>query len=306
MDAPPPSRTGNLPVKLKRMVIDSRSRDATAYPTPARYEVQLHEDLFNVMAVNLVIADVPFPAYLVGANRCSVPFSFALPSSSSASSTATINATAQIPVGDYEPADLAIALGEAMTAAAGAAAASAAAALEATGEVPTFAGAYDARKDAFSVTSSAGAFALLFGGRATDTPAKVLGFGVDRDFPAWPTTGNTYTAVAPYRCDFRKDRFLVLKLSPNAEVITSVTQAIDRTFAVVPASQEALNINVDADGFEKRWSPPLSRVGRLMVHFTDADGLPYDFQNQDHRLELVFELVGQPFLFPTAFEGSNR
>ncbi len=50
--------------------------------------------------------------------------------------------------------------------------------------------------------------------------------------------------------------------------------------------------------FERRLrseAPPLSRVGRLMIQFLDADGNAYDFQNQDHRLELMFEIVAPPF-----------
>ena len=43
---------------------------------------------------------------------------------------------------------------------------------------------------------------------------------------------------------------------------------------------------------EKRWTPPLGRVARIAVAFTDLDGTPYDFQNQDHRLELLMD-VGQ-------------
>jgi hypothetical protein len=54
-------------------------------------------------------------------------------------------------------------------------------------------------------------------------------------------------------------------------------------------------VNTDYDGFEKRWTPPLSRVGRLMIQFLDADGEQYDFQNQDHRLELMFEVLAPPF-----------
>ena len=274
------------PLKRKRMVIDSRSRDLVAYPTPAKYEVQLDEDLFNVAAVNLIVADVPFPAFLIGPGRRTVPFSF--------SDGATVVANALLPVGDYaSPEDLATELGAAMTAAAAAAAA-------ASGQLlPTFAATYVARTDGFSISGTV-PFSLLFSGRATDAPAAVLGFGSARDYPSAPDVGagGGHAITSPFRRDFRTDRYVVLKLSPNAEVITSVTQALDRTFAVVPRAEDCLNINADADGFEKRWTPPLSRVGRILVQFTDGDGNPYDFQNQDHRLELVFEIVAQRAFSP--------
>jgi hypothetical protein len=280
-NAPPP-----YTIKRKRMVIDSRSRDLVAYPTPAKYEISLFEDLFGVTAVNLIVADVPFPAYLIGENLRSVPFSFT-PASSTAGQT--LVATALLPVGDYSdaaPADLATALGAAMG--------EAAVALAGAGAVaPTFLATYVARTDTYAIASDC-PFSLLFSGRSTGTPAKVLGFGF-ADYASDPGAldPETHTVAAPFRRDFRKDRYVVIKLTPNAEVITSVSQALDRTFAVVPVDARQLNINADEDGFEKRWTPPLSRVGRLTVQFLDGDGNLYDFQNQDHRLELMFELVGQ-------------
>lgn len=280
--------------KRKRLVIDSRSRDLFAYPSPAKYEVNLHEDLFNVTSVNLIVADVPFSAYLVGPGRRSVPFSF------SPSENATLLAVATLPVGDYvSPGDLAHELGVAMTAAAAAAAAEGNP--KSDGLVisapATFTVSYSARTDAYTVAGTV-PFALRFAGRAADTPARVFGFGFS-DYASTQvhceSTGADLNAVvAPFRRDFRKDRYVVLKLTPNAEVITSVTNAIDRTFAVVPFDC-ALNVMTDNIGYEKRWTPPLSRVGRLTIQFVDSDGNLYDFQNQDHRLELMFEVVAPPF-----------
>ena len=277
-EAPPSFAT-----KRKRMVIDSRSRDLVAYPSPAKYEVNLYEDLFDVTAVNLIVADVPFAAYLVGANRRSVPFSFTPEGGNS-----TLIATAQLTVGNYdaEDDDLADELRRAMTSAATDATIGSGSRLPA----PEFSATYSARTDSYSVTGTV-PFSLMFAGRATGTPAKILGFGLHD----YASSGGNNTITAPFRRDFRKDSYVVLKLSPNAEVITSVTQAIDRTFAVVPSNAHGLNVNADEDGFEKRWTPPLSRVGRLMIQFLDADGNPYDFQNQDHRLELMFEIVAPPF-----------
>jgi hypothetical protein len=57
---------------VSNRVIDSRSRDSSVYATPSRYEVHL----FNVAGVRLAVPDLPLPAYLVGATRRSVLFSF--------------------------------------------------------------------------------------------------------------------------------------------------------------------------------------------------------------------------------------
>ena len=106
---------------------------------------------------------------------------------------------------------------------------------------------------------------------------------------------NSHAIIAPYRRDFRSDRFVILNISPNAELLTSISQPIDRTFAVIPrGTYTDLNINNTRDAFEKKWSITLGRIGQIGVTFTDAYGQAYDFQNQDHRLEFLFECVGYP------------
>jgi hypothetical protein len=185
-----------------------------AYPSPAKYEVSLYEDLFDVTAVNLIVADVPFAAYLIGLGHRTVPFSFqCVPVGGD---PMTLNASAQLTVGDYadDPSadDLSTELGNALTAAAAAAAASR---LEMT--PPSFTATYSPRTDSYTVTGST-PFTLMFSSREQGTPAKVLGFGRADYCAASVGDGGTYSVKSPFRRDFRKDRYVVLKLSPNAEV----------------------------------------------------------------------------------------
>lgn len=297
--------------RYRRIVVDSRTRNRGSYPTPAHYEVAFDEDIFNVRSVRLIVADVPFSAYLVGAGVAGgVPLEFPLAPGSPPSDWASV--VAQLPQGDYaSPEDMTSALASALQAAA-----STAAGLGA----PTFAVAYLPRTDSFAVQCSApfslpfGAAADAFAGvanggqrpRPAPSPARLLGFGPRQDYASSPLSalpsgavatgtfpGAAETVLAPFRRDFRSDRYVVLKISPNAEVVHSVSQAIDRTFAVLPRGPSTdLNVNSVNDMFEKRWSPPLARVARMVLTFTDAYGLPYDFQNQDHRIEFLFECVG--------------
>jgi len=232
------------------MVIDSRSRDSSVYATPSRYEVPLFEDLFNVAGVRLAVPDLPLPAYLVGATRRSVPFSF---------DGGVTELTASLAVGDYaSPGDLAVEL---------------AAAASSTGE--TFEVAYSGCTDWYTVSCSA-PFRLKFKGRGATTPAHVLGFSVSKDALSTPVAGgagaqahtqaHAHACVAPYRCDFRSSRYVAMRLSPNAEVVASVPSGLDGTFAVIPSSGDEKAPYVassDIDAFEKRRSPLLSCV---MLH----------------------------------------
>ena len=246
-----------------RVVIDSRSRDATLHPTPQKYDVNLLNDIFNVTSMRMVMADVPFAAYLVGPRRRTVPVVVAAGPFEAA-----------LPVGEYDnPADLAAELQAALVAASGGVA---------------FEVSYSARSDGFSV-SAPEPFTLPLTGRAVDVPVDLLGFTADRDYASSPSPDGTRHAVdAPFRRNFAKDQYVVLKLSPNAELLTSPSQAVDRTFALIPATSET-NINVDEEAYIKRWNPPLSRISRFSVEFTDSRGVAYDFQNQDHYIELVIE-----------------
>lgn len=257
---------GVLPkgARRHRVVIDSRSRDRSLYPTPQKYDVHLLNDIFNVTSMRMVMANVPFAAYMVGARRRSLPVS-----------TAAGSFEATLAVGDYSsPADLATELQSALVAASGGVA---------------FAVSHSARTDSFSVEAPV-PFVLPLSGRAADSPVELLGFSADRDYASSPAPGGSALHVlgAPYRCNFSKDSYVVLKLSPNAELLTSPSQAIDRTFALIPATPD-ININVDEDAYIKRWNPPISRLSRFSVEFTDTRGEPYDFQNQDHYIEMVVE-----------------
>jgi len=122
-------------------------------------------------------------------------------------------------------------------------------------------------------------------------PLGMLGFA-ERDNASAPADGSSNALFAPFRCSLQKDRYVVLKLTPNAELLTSPLQAVDRTFAILPCTPNlTVNLADSDDAYVKRWTPPLARISRFYVEFTDARGCPYDFQNQDHFLELVLECV---------------
>ena len=257
--------------RTHRVVIDSRSRNIEEFPSPAKYEATLNNDLYNVTSMRLAVADVPFPAYLIGPVRCGVPVLL----TDAAISNASISAVARLTVGDYANAgDLAAELAAALNAAARPA--------------QTFAVAHSARTDSFTIRSTA-PFALPFAGRAADTPAAALGFGTDRDYASAPDPAlGDHALTAPFRCSLSGGRYVILSISPNAELLTSPTDAINRSFALLPITP-MLSVNNDDESYQKRWTPALGRVSRITLRFTDADGNPYDFQNQDHRIELSFE-----------------
>jgi hypothetical protein len=71
----------------------------------------------------------------------------------------------------------------------------------------------------------------------------------------------------------------------------STNPATAKSFAVVPPCQGRLAFFADQASatVEKTYDPPLERLARVAVSWTDYDGNPYDFQNQEHRIELVLK-----------------
>lgn len=258
-----------------RVVIDSRSRNRSTYPSPSRYEVDLPQDVFMVGEMRLLYADVPFSSYTISPGDAQ---NVVVSLSDSA------RVTAQIPVGDYGSGD-AIAAG--LTTALDAAAAAA-------GSAQTFSVAYVARRDSFDLRSSAPFSIDGASFVARPSTARLLGFPAPSDAsPSYQSvasddgSGWSELVSAPYRRAAEACPYLVMRvIVPSSEGITSPLPAADRSFAIIPRSPSTVNVD-DMNPFAMVWKPPLARVSRVRVEFCDPDGHPYDFQNQDHRIDLM-------------------
>jgi hypothetical protein len=265
--------------KFERIVIDSRDRDVSLHPTPDRYDVRLHEDIFDVRSIKLIAADVPFSAYDVDHARNSV-----VPVRAGAGGAI---AEARLPRGDYgAPQELAAALADALSAATGLAVTAA----------------YVPRTDNFRLTAPAAArlqlpfaswkhAAAVPASAGAAAAARLLGFSSDRDYAFSPADGSLDS-------EFRRDartgsRYMVLHMEP-AEALKGVSSTLEKSFAVLQRHDDGDEPCV-SDGtllYQKRWDPPLARLARFSFRFTDYEGRPIDFQNQDHRLELLVEHEG--------------
>jgi hypothetical protein len=270
----------DAPLRQKRVVMDSRDRDQRFHPTPAQYEVRLEDDLDDVVSVQLLVADVPFSSFMVGAHSRDVPVSF----QRSGSGGVQVEGVAQLDVGDYvSSSDMASVLGAALN--------------QMASSLDQFMVEVVGRTDSLLIRGRT-PFTLRFADSPKGTAARLLGFAPQLDYPsvidATPFAADHIHVVrAPFRRDTRPSRYIVLNLTaPGAEVLQSNNNSTNRAFALLPMRQPEPSIQSDYP-FIKRWDPPLSRVARLGVEFTDYDGVPYDFQNQDHHIELLFTCVQQ-------------
>lgn len=254
--------------RSRYVIIDSRDRDRGIHPTPDKYEIRLEDDISDLVSMKLVAADVPFSALLVGQHNRSIPISLQDPNTQG-----RLIIDALLETGNYaSPADMATGLSAALR--------------TATNGSP-FVVSHSPRTDSFSISCPGVPFWLCFGG--SNTAARLLGFTTDCEY-ASDTNG---CCSAPFRCDLSPPKYIILSVAPSAEVLCSTNNATNRTFAIIPHRYNELSIETDAAVFEKKWSPPLSRFSRISVSFVDYHGNPYDFQNQDHVLHLLFTSMRQ-------------
>jgi hypothetical protein len=254
--APPPDP---FPARAPtRLVIDSRDRDASLFPDPAKYDLQLDDDIERVVAVELAFADVSFPARTTnaGCDTLYVVYGGAL-------------GAVSVPHADYTPATLATALTAACDASLGAGVLSVS---------------YASGTDSFTLTSQ-----LAFSADGTRsrprTLASVLGLAPSV-VASQPTGAGSHVVVTPFRSDLRSHvERAILRLAPF-EALVSNSKPVKDAFAIL--SQDT----IQRDGAASKrvratFNPSLKRMTKVSVAFVDQSGEPYDFQGRDHRLELL-------------------
>jgi hypothetical protein len=119
----------------------------------------------------------------------------------------------------------------------------------------------------------------------TGTINKMLGFSSGKDYS---TSGSTYVITAPYRVNLLDNRYVVL----NIEQVTlnnSINPVLHKSFALLSPKMQDLNFIETQCKTIKYLNPPIARLHKVRLTFRDYYGNLYDFQNHDHRIELVFE-----------------
>ena len=246
--------------KYTRVVIDSRIRDRGLFPNQNSYEIPFEDDINDVKSCRLMYIDMPMPQYLVNSNFNTLHFS-----------VGSTTYTATLPTGDYTATGLASAITTAMNAA-----------LPATFQVS-----YSTLLDNY-VFNATTAFGLLFNGQ-TNPLSSLLGFSESKDYvsspdPSTPAYPNVISAE--FRRHFEYNNYVIMDIE-QFDILKSIDRDLNKSFAMIPKNYSAISF-WDEQGIVKNFSPPIGRLGKLRIRFYDRYGNPYDFQNMDHRFELLF------------------
>lgn len=270
--------------KLSNVVIASADRNLAMHPLPSDYVALFYEDILDVASVELKVAALPRNLYNVHkfCDRLRVEII----------STSTVYDIA-VPHGAYDQGDT---LANALTVALNTA-------------IPGI---------TFAVTWSQ--ISLSFTLEA-DQPFKFINHVVDEDgnTVAYVPNGlgkalgfaaRTYasesssagTNVNKIVSQHPVSLFLGAPADAGASPIllhidiahtkSSVNNNVNKCFAFLlpgAAMRDSVVSGGDTYTIKKLFKPVLPRVDRLRIKFTDVDGNLYDFGNQDHVLEFVFE-----------------
>lgn len=241
-----------------RVVIDSRDRNVEIYPNPNKYYVELETDIAEVTTGEVLIKDIPMPMYMINA----------------------FNNVFTVIVNDLET-NVMIAQGNYANAASLLAALNAALrSFLSTGDVYFYA-TFDEIGSKFTfVNSGLTNFEIV-------CPAKsdmcyILGFAPLVKY----ASSSSGVLIAPFCINLKTDRYVVMRIE-QFSINNSSNPVLHKSTALVGLA--------DARGMRslqpiKKWfNPPIARLLRIGVSFTDYYGNPYDFQNQDHRIEIMLE-----------------
>lgn len=260
--------------RYTRVVVDSRDRNLKYYPTPSQYEIGLPEDIEDVVGAELQVVDIPFTSYLIDKHNNKLSFIY---------DSVTYHVT--ISKGDYTPESLANKIQEDV--------------LNQTSVALTVT--YVAHRDSYDFSMDK-PFSFLFNGpdeRYTMTSnegqttltydktsiAKVIGFG-----PYTYTSvvrGSLHVLESEFKKNFNEHKYIVMHVE-QISLNSSSNPVLHKSFALIPQKINDLNV-YQTFQLKKTLNPPIPKLGRLKISFRNYLGEPYDFQNHDHRFDIIFE-----------------
>ena len=270
---PPGMSTLDVPKRYYRYVIDSRDRNLTCFPSPNKYQLKLSENVTDVQSVELVSFNVPFTKYMITEGNNTFTYVHS-----------GVETTFSVDVGDYNNIDE---LKDELN-------------LKLTDNTAPFRFAvnYKQQKLKLEVTENIGDNEVVIKCKGENvkrndyeqlsatyksTLMKVIGFAPEDHPISHIDIISGFTL--PFKVDLRKDDYIVMNLGKSS-VNFSENTSTHKSFALIKRD-DIENKFIDSN-YVKHYNPPIPAMTTLDISFTDYYGELYDFQNQDHLIELKF------------------
>lgn len=247
------------------IVVSSVDRNKVIYPDPNKYIVDLPGDYQDVLAVEMIVSNIHFNPYNVTsmANRIYVVAN-------------GVEYEAVVTPGKYTSTTMIGAIESALNSV-----------LPSAG----FSVTYDAITLKF--TFQANVDFQFRNADFQDTPIrtamyvkksmlKKLGFGCDVY-----SSDTSHKLLSPFAAEILDDPNEAIVMNVESmSVQISVSDVVNKCFSLI---HKTSNFESTSRSIRKTFNPPLARINKMRLAFTDTDGVLYDFQNRDHIIEFIFE-----------------
>ena len=278
--------------KTTRIMIDSRDRNTDLFPNPANYEVTMTQEIDDAVAATIIVADIPHTSYLINPNNYELTVL-----------VDTDEVTASLPFGNYTPSDLATEIQTALNNA-----------VNAANVAIIFQVEYHARLDKYVFTANREFSVSCEGGvepygdaqvrtisdasgnlvrqivGQTVTPYRKNSIGKMIGFPRKVVSSDANGRLeAPFRKNFTDANMIVLHIE-QMRLYQSDTTHVNKSILVLHGtSTRELGVFSSNTEYRASFSPPIPRLSKIRLTFYNAWGELYDFQNYDHRIEMLIE-----------------
>lgn len=305
---PPTIKTRDVETRAVRVLVDSRDRDRTRYPSANSYSVNVPEDVRDVVSVELISYDVPFCDYNITEKNNVLYTAYKQEGETEYEATERI----VVPPGKYTPEQLAKALNNGTNYD-----------THPTDRSPfvdfnhdmdrvdplfmdvvasrhhhiPIAFWYDEktlkmyiRFECFESAEGGGVVhrghvKLMFG--EPKSIGATLGYRSEDVFVYHRSEAYIPPLVPDHPVDLRPDNYIVLYLEA-AKRLMSTNHKTHQAFATIRRNNDQNGAYVLSPSVRKRFSAALPSLKQIKLSFKTHDGSLYDFQNKDHTLELVY------------------
>jgi hypothetical protein len=247
------------------MIIDSKDRDQILFPEPNKYEIVFDDDINDVISAQLLNLYANLSStYLI--NKFFNTLKFAV---------GATNYSCALTIGDYTESTLATEIETKMNSLV----------------AGNFKVMYITSLDKYVICSKV-AYSMDF--NIDNSLAPMLGFvkttyNSVSDASYDPTYPNVI--VAPWRRNFEFNNYCVMYIE-QFDLNKNASKNLNKSFAIIGNNYDVMNISDDPK-IIKYFNPPINKLNKLRVSFFDRYGNPMDFQNTDHRFEIMFKSFKQ-------------
>jgi len=264
---PPKTESKDISTRQHRVVIDSRDRDMIKYPDPSNYVIDINHDIRDVLSVQLVAYDIPFNDFNVTEDNNMFEYLDA---------NGDLQ-TIEIPEDEYNVITLTNAINTSI------------------GYTALITSASNIRLELDTIYVTRFLFASDTGYRHRSV-AKTLGFE-----PVDITASGSTTAK--YKYHLEAERYVALFVQA-AKLCQTTNPGTHECFAMIPRYVDSEGAQALDTFVRKRFAAPIAALDKIHVRFKTRGGSYYNFENKDHRLELVYTCYRQPKNYNAIFANS--